>query len=86
VQEKESSILAFLSKTSSQEIRFSHFLLLSSRLTENLTWGTATPPPPQARVQQGAGWMDGGLRTPLQALNHHNLSSVSTSPLPSSVT
>ena len=42
--------------------------------------------PPRAHVQQGAGWMDGGLRTLLQALNYHSLSSLSTSPLPSSVT
>jgi len=57
VQEKESSTLAFLSKTRSQEIRSSHFLLLSSRLTENLTWGTTTPPRPEPMSSRGQdGW------------------------------
>ena len=55
-QEKEGSTLAFLSQTSSQEIRSSRSLLLSSRLTENLTWGTSTPTHPKpmsSRRQDG---------------------------------
>ena len=39
---------------------------------------------PWACVQQEAGLTDGGLRTPLQTLNHHSLSSLFTPPLPSS--
>ena len=81
VQEKGGSTLAFLSKTSSQEIRSSPFLLLSSRLTENLTWGTSTPthPKPMSSRRQDGRMVVWRLfcrlsTTPAWVLSPHHLS------------
>ena len=38
--------------------------------------------PREACVHQEAGWMESGLRTRLQAFNHHSLSSISPPPSP----
>ena len=81
-------ILKFLSNASWWKMRFIHSFLLSSKLIENLTQGSYPPwesgdsYPPWTHVHQEAEWIDGGLRTHLQTLNHHSLSSLSAPPLP----